>query len=72
MEMASTTSRPMPGRLNTVSVITTPPIKRAMPMPITVTIGTPALFRACLNSNGPVATKLVELLVAKIRKQAGI
>ena len=40
----------MPGMLNTVSVITTPPISRATPMPITVMIGTPAFFSACFIS----------------------
>ena len=37
---------PKPGMLNTVSVITTPLISSATPMPITVTIGTPAFFNA--------------------------
>ncbi len=32
---------------NTLSVTTTPPIKSATPMPITVTIGTAALASAC-------------------------
>ncbi len=48
----------MPGTLNTVSVITTPPIRSATPMPITVMIGTPAFLKACFISIGPVATPL--------------
>jgi len=38
---------PIPGIANTVSVTTAPPIRSAMPMPITVTIGTAAFFKAC-------------------------
>ena len=34
---------------NTLSVTTAPPISSAMPMPITVTIGTAAFFSACTN-----------------------
>src|SRR5258707_456763 len=37
--MASTTSRPMPGMLKTVSVMTTPPMSKATPMPIVTIIG---------------------------------
>src|SRR5216684_1789941 len=47
--MASTVRRPMPGIANTLSVTTAPPIRSAMPMPITVTIGTAAFFKACTN-----------------------
>ena len=34
---------------NTLSVTTAPPISSAMPMPMTVTIGTAAFFSACRN-----------------------
>ncbi len=34
---------------NTLSVTTAPPISSAMPMPITVTIGTAAFFSAWMN-----------------------
>ena len=37
--------------LNTVSVITTPPINKATPMPITVTIGTPAFLKRVLQQH---------------------
>ena len=36
--------------LNTVSVMTTPEISSAIPMPMTVTIGTEAFFSACSMS----------------------
>ncbi len=51
--MASTVSRPTPGMLNTVSVMTTPLMSSATPMPITVTIGTPAFFSAWRSSMAP-------------------
>ena len=41
--------------LNTVSVMTTPEISNAMPMPITVTIGTAAFFSACSSNTRSVA-----------------
>ena len=44
--------------LNTVSVITTPEISSAMPMPITVTIGTAAFLSACSSSTRSVARPL--------------
>jgi hypothetical protein len=44
--MASTVSLPMPGMLNTVSVTTTPPMRRTSPIPITETMGTAALRSA--------------------------
>ena len=44
--------------LNTVSVMTTPEISSAMPMPITVTIGTAAFFSACSSSTRSVASAL--------------
>src|SRR6266498_268505 len=50
--MASTVRRPSPGMANTLSVTTAPPIKSAMPMPITVTIGTEAFFSAWMNRIG--------------------
>ena len=51
-------TRPMPGMLNTVSVMTTPLISNATPMPMTVTTGTAAFLSACLNSTGRVARPL--------------
>ena len=48
----------MPGTLKTVSVITTPLISSATPMPITVTIGTAAFLSAWRSSIGRVATPL--------------
>jgi len=43
---ASTVRRPRPGIAYTDSVTTTPPINSAMPMPMTVAIGTAALASA--------------------------
>ncbi len=42
-------SDPRPGMTNTLSVTTTPLIRMAIAMPMTVTIGTAALRRACLT-----------------------
>src|SRR6267154_2474663 len=50
--MASRVRRPSPGMANTLSVTTAPPISSAMPMPMTVTIGTEAFFSACRNRIG--------------------
>ncbi|CFW37695.1 Uncharacterised protein [Bordetella pertussis] len=41
--------RPSPGRLNTLSVITTPLIRKASPMPMTVTMGIAALRSTCCD-----------------------
>src|SRR5258707_1234832 len=46
LSTASTVRRPSPGRPKTLSVTTEPPIRSAMPMPITVRMGTAALRRA--------------------------
>ena len=43
---------------NTLSVTTAPPISSAMPMPITVTIGTEAFFSAWMNRIGLCARPL--------------
>ena len=53
LSTASTVSRPSPGRPNTLSVTTEPPISSATPMPMTVTMGTAAFFKACTNRMPP-------------------
>ena len=50
---ALTTRLPTPGRPNTVSVTTAPPIISATVNPSTVTIGTSALRNACLSTTVP-------------------
>src|ERR1043166_9659437 len=50
--------------------MTTPPISSATPMPMTVTIGTPAFLSACLSRTERVATRSV--LLKHALKNAGV